>query len=133
MNAGTNAGSSKQVYGFTLLEILVSISIIAFLLVIISQSFITTTKSNTKTELLNNIKQNGDYAMEVITRLIRSAKGVPDSYACDGTTPQRTLVVTDLDDKTITFGGRRRVFGSRFVEVKHEENLIKSSQAEDNA
>lgn len=88
--------------GFTLLEIVIAIGIVALLVVVLSQSFITTTRTNIKTNLMNTIKQDGDYAMETMSRLIRGAKGVPTGYTCRST--QETLRVTNLDDTTIEFG-----------------------------
>jgi len=43
--------------GFTLLEILISISIAASVSILIAQVFFTTSRTNTKTELLKDVKQ----------------------------------------------------------------------------
>jgi prepilin-type N-terminal cleavage/methylation domain-containing protein len=68
--------------GFTLLETLISISVIAVVGVLISQVFFTTTRSNTKTELLKDVKQNGQYALEIVSRMIRNSLSVETT--CDG-------------------------------------------------
>ena len=62
--------------GFTLLEMLVSIAIIAILSTVLSQVFITTLRVNTKTELLKDMKQNGELALETMVRLVQNAKRV---------------------------------------------------------
>lgn len=63
----------QRVDGFTLLEMLVSIAIIAIVSVVLSQVFISTLRSNTKAEILKEVKQNGDLAVESITRMIQNA------------------------------------------------------------
>jgi prepilin-type N-terminal cleavage/methylation domain-containing protein len=66
----------KRPQGFTLLETLVAISAIASVGILIAQVFFTTTRSNTKTELLKEVKQNGDFALEMMARVIRNSVGV---------------------------------------------------------
>jgi len=62
--------------GFTLLEILISIAIIAVLGVVLSQVFISTMRTNTKTEYLKEVKQTGDLAVETLARMIQNAYAV---------------------------------------------------------
>jgi prepilin-type N-terminal cleavage/methylation domain-containing protein len=62
--------------GFTLIEILVSLTIIAIIGVVIVQTFLTTVRANTKAEVMREIKQNGDIAMSVITKRILAANTV---------------------------------------------------------
>lgn len=59
--------------GFSLLEILVSVGILASVGVLIGQVFFTTAHVNTKTELLKEVKQNGNFALDVMGRSIRNA------------------------------------------------------------
>jgi len=89
--------------GFTLIEIIVSVGIIAFISVVIAQTFFTTTRVNTKTELINDIKQNGDFALEYMIRAIRSAQQV--TSVCD-TAPGSSgsaLTVLNSDNTSSTF------------------------------
>lgn len=67
--------------GFTLIELLVSLTVVAVIGVFIVQSVFTVVRVNTKVELLKEIKQNGDNAMDVISRKIQNARTV----VCDGT------------------------------------------------
>lgn len=62
--------------GFTLLETLVSLAIVAMVSVVLSQVFISTLRTNTKTEVLKEVKQSGDLAMESITRMVQNAQSV---------------------------------------------------------
>ncbi len=61
--------------GFTLLEILISVGILAIIGVLITQVFFSVTRISTKTELVKDIKQNGDFVLDVIERQIRNASG----------------------------------------------------------
>ncbi|MBP9814661.1 type II secretion system protein [Candidatus Woesebacteria bacterium] len=62
--------------GFTLLELIVSVAAIALMSTVLSQIFFTTLKTNTRTELLKEVKQNGDFAQESLTRLIQNAQSL---------------------------------------------------------
>ncbi len=73
-------------HGFTLLETLVSISVVATVGVLIAQVFFTTTRSNKKTELLKDVKQNGDFAMELMDRTIQNSLGITSECSSSGTT-----------------------------------------------
>jgi prepilin-type N-terminal cleavage/methylation domain-containing protein len=89
----------KQDYmsrAFTLIEILVSVSIIGILSLLIVQSFFTSLRNNTKTELMKDLKQNGDYAMQTITRIIQNADTVETCTA-------NSLVIRGFDGNQTTF------------------------------
>ncbi len=62
--------------GFTLVEILVAISVMAIIMVMGSNMFFTILKGATKTRVLTEVKQNGNYAVSVMQRMIRNAKRV---------------------------------------------------------
>lgn len=69
--------------GFTLIEILVVIGILAIIVVVGSTSFFNLIKGSTKAKTASLIKQNGDYALEVMTRMIRNARRI-DSDCLEG-------------------------------------------------
>lgn len=74
--------------GFTLVESLISISIIAIIGLIITSLLSNTFQSNAKTQLISTIKQNGQTALSNIEQTIRQS----DSVLCIGTangTPQQ--------------------------------------------
>lgn len=88
--------------GFTLMEILVSVGIIAIVGTVIAQSFFSMVRTNIKSELLNNIKQNGDFAVDVMSRMMRSAASVTTTCTSTGTTTQ-SLAIQNADGFTTTF------------------------------
>lgn len=79
--------------GFTLIEMVVSIAIIAVVGVALTQVFIATIRTNTKTELLKDVKQNGELALETMTRLIQNAKEITSACSIDGTSSTSLTVV----------------------------------------
>jgi len=91
--------------GFTLLELLVVAGILSIISVVIAQVFFTTMRSNTKSEVLKDVKQNGDYAADVMVRLIQNATSV--SATCseigEDPTPVSSLVLYDRANNTTTF------------------------------
>jgi len=64
------------------MEVLMAIVILGIISVIASTIFFTSIKGSNKTTAINNIKQNGSYAMDIMTRMIRNARsvGVGGSY-----------------------------------------------------
>ncbi|KKU96317.1 MAG: hypothetical protein UY27_C0001G0010 [Candidatus Gottesmanbacteria bacterium GW2011_GWA1_48_13] len=93
----------KKQKGFTLLEILVAIGILAIVGTLIVQVFFTTTRANSKTEVQKNVKQNGDFAIEAMSRLIRSARSVSSSCTAGGATTE-SLTLINEHGRTTTFG-----------------------------
>lgn len=60
--------------GFTLIEILVVVGIFAIIAVIGSGSFFSLLRGSTKSRSASTVKQNGDYALGVMERMIRNAR-----------------------------------------------------------
>jgi len=60
--------------GFTLLELLVVAVILGLLSVVIAQIFFTTIRTNNKTEITRGVKESGDRALDIMTRLVQNAK-----------------------------------------------------------
>ncbi len=89
--------------GFTLLEILVSVTIISGLSILIAQAFFTTSRSNTKTEILKEVKQNGDFALGIIGKMVRESYGITSTCAAAGTT-STSLSIKNPDSGVTTFG-----------------------------
>lgn len=89
--------------GFTLIEVLVSVGIIAMIGIVLAQGFFAMVRTNTKTELIKDVKQNGDFALDVMSRMIRNAASVTTSCATGGTTTP-TLTILNADSFTTTFG-----------------------------
>ena len=68
--------NNRQATGFTLIEILVAVGLLAIIAVIGSNMFFTTLRNSTKSKTLTTVKQNGDYALATIERLIRDSEKV---------------------------------------------------------
>jgi len=82
--------------GFTLLEIIISVGILAIVGTLIAQVLFTTTHVNKKTEILTDIKQDGNFALDVIGRMVRSAKTIDK---CTG----GELQITNPNNNQTTF------------------------------
>lgn len=66
----------KNFNGFTLVEILVVISILTVMGVILTEIFFRSVRGNAKAEMISRIKQNGQTALETIDKTLRSADGI---------------------------------------------------------
>lgn len=86
--------------GFTLMEMLIATSIVAMLSVVVVQLFLTTIRSNTKTELLKETKQSGNFVLSVIERMLRNAISI--TSVCDGT-PQNSVTIVNPNRESTTF------------------------------
>jgi len=95
----------KTQRGFTLIEILVVVGILAIIAVISSNMFFTVFKSSGKTKVLTKVKENGDYALSVMERLIRDSQEVvinTDNKICES--GMNYLKFKRTDGSTIEFG-----------------------------
>lgn len=88
--------------GFTLLEILVSVGVLGIIGIFLSQVFVTTLVTNTRGENSREIKQNGDYAINIMTRMIQNATDVTSDCLPDGSTGS-SLTITNPDSGVTTF------------------------------
>jgi len=64
--------------GFTLIEILVVVFLLGIVVVIGSSLFFSILKGASKAEIEKEVKQNGDYAMSVMERMIRNAQKIDE-------------------------------------------------------
>lgn len=81
--------------GFTLIEIIVVIGILGIILLMGSNLFFSILRSSTKTRILQLVKQNGDYAISVMGRMIRNARSVSGNGS--------SITILNPDGKTTTF------------------------------
>ena len=86
--------------GFTLIEVLVTFAIVSVVVTIGSISFFSLLRGANKTEILKEVKQNGDYALSVIELKIRNARDIPSG--CDGTVAN-SITIENPDASTTTF------------------------------
>jgi len=84
--------------GFTLVETLVVIALFVIVGGISVNLLFSAMKSSTKSAMMNQIKQNGDYALAVMERTIRNGKSITP---CPGTT--QDITIQNVDDTTTTF------------------------------
>lgn len=82
--------------GFTLIEILVAFGILGIITVMGTNMFFTILKGSAKTRVLTEVKQNGDYAINVMERRIRNAKSLSGGG--------NSVVIVNPDDSSTTFG-----------------------------
>lgn len=75
----------KRYKGFSLIEILVVVSLFAVLAVVTTQAIATTLKNSAKNESLNLVKTNLDNALNVIQRQVYNAKKTVNCGVSDGT------------------------------------------------
>lgn len=86
--------------GFTLMEIMVTIVILGGLGVVASSSLFSLLRGASKTELVKEIKQNGDYALSVMEIKIRNAHDIVST--CDGSAATSLTIINQDIDRTQT-------------------------------
>ena len=107
-------------HGFTMLEMLVSVAIIAMVSIVLSQVFISTLRTNTKTEVLKEVKQSGDLAIESITRMIQNAQSVSCPTA-------QSLSIMSTDGYTTTIDCREVASSTRLASSSAAATVYLSS------
>ncbi|MDP1722703.1 MAG: type II secretion system protein [Candidatus Gottesmanbacteria bacterium] len=93
----------KKNKGFTLIELLVSVAIVSGLGVLLAQAFFTTSRSNTKVERMTDVKQNGEYTLAVMDRMIRNARTLTATCSSDGSVATLSAAIVNPDGLTTTF------------------------------
>lgn len=86
--------------GFTLVEIMIVIGILGIIVVIGSGAFFSILRGSTKVRTLQLVKQNGDYAISVMERMIRNARAIIDP-STSSTVP--SIKIKNPDGETTTF------------------------------
>lgn len=94
--------------GFTLVELLAVIIIFSLISGIGAVILVTSLRTSTKTNTLTNVKQNGDYAISQMVKVIRNAQAVtdPNCTIAGALTPIPTVTsisVTNPDGSSATF------------------------------
>lgn len=108
--------------GFTLMEILISVGILATVGVLIVQVVFTTTNVNTKAALLADIKQNGEFAMDVMSRHIRGAASVETNCGIqEATTP--SAAIRTLEHATTTLLCHSDGVAARIASMDAQANI----------
>ncbi|MBI3384757.1 type II secretion system protein [Candidatus Gottesmanbacteria bacterium] len=92
----TSQNDSRKAPGYTLIEILIVFSIIG-LVSVFGLNFLTTIlRGNSKTAVTTEIKQNGNYALDIISYFIRNALSIDNCSAS-------SLSLRQWDNSIVTF------------------------------
>jgi prepilin-type N-terminal cleavage/methylation domain-containing protein len=70
--------------GYSLIEILVVIGIFAILSVVATQTVLISLRGAKKSESIVNVKEELDYAAEVVSRQLQNAQAITNPSSCDG-------------------------------------------------
>lgn len=94
--------------GFTLVEILIVIAIFSIISIVATQSIATSLRTSNKSESTIYVKENVNYALNTMERLLRNSRGInypdpanPLSY-CNGT-PRTSIRYFDERRNPVTF------------------------------
>jgi len=85
----------KATRGFTLIEVLVIIFLLGIVLSLGGNLFFSILRGGSKAEAVKEIKQNGDYAISVMERMIRNAR---EASCSDG-----SVTITSFDGQQTIF------------------------------
>ena len=91
-----------QKSGFTLIELLVVITLLGIISVITTQVFILGFRSQGKSEIIKEVKQNGDYVISVMESMIRNAADITSNVAQCNTSLNKFQIINP-DGFTTTF------------------------------
>lgn len=91
--------------GFTLIEILVVVSLVAIVGLILTNSLVQTLRGEGKTKIINQVKQNGQVVLDKLTNEIRQAKGVIciNTNTDNTGNPNDTIVILNQDNSYTRF------------------------------
>lgn len=86
--------------GYTLIEILVVVTVFAAISLITSQTIILTLRGTKKAESISKVRSNLDNAVGAMERQLRGAKSIVS--ACTGT-PAQSIIFIDQNNNQVTF------------------------------
>ena len=95
---------AKNGRGFTLMEMIVVIALLGVVGMMAVNIFFTSLRGSTKAETLKEIKQNGDFAISAMERMIRNAQEVTST--CSGSSSSITIRNPDHYRTTFSCGSR---------------------------
>lgn len=114
----------KRNRGFTLIEILIVIALMAVLTGVGADLFINSLKAYQKSQIMNQLSQNGNYVMSTILNTARNAKEVSVDDA------KKILTIKEQGGTNITFNLKPSPQDSRVgIITKGEETITNSNPA----
>lgn len=90
----------KSDLGYSLIEVLLVITIVGAIVILLTQSLISTTRISTKVEVTNTVKQSGDFAIRILEQHMMTSKQIASS--CNGNASP-TLSTVDINGRVSTF------------------------------
>lgn len=88
--------------GFTLIEVLVVIGIFVLISTVIVSIFFVVLRGTKNSDSIILVKQNGEYAMSQMIRMIRFAKSLDSPTVCDGNV-LTSITISTFDSNQTTF------------------------------
>lgn len=113
----------RQKNGFTLLEIVMVFGLLGVISVLATNMFFSILKASTKARILSDAKQNGNYAINVMERMIRNSKRLVGTYPSD---PVSSITIVSQDDNQTTFACMSQ--GSASFVASNGASLVDSSK-----
>src|SRR5687768_12900301 len=83
--------------GFTLVEMLVTIAILALMGAVMTEVFVRTLRANNKAQVLSIMKQNGQTALETMDKIVRNATAIH----CPNSSSQASILVVEKEAEDI--------------------------------
>jgi prepilin-type N-terminal cleavage/methylation domain-containing protein len=93
----------KNQRGFTLIEILVAVSLVALIITAAASLFFYSLRNEEKTRAILEVKQVGDNSLEMMANKIRRAKEITSAICDPSPLPSSSLVIVNNDETTSTF------------------------------
>lgn len=116
---------TKNLPGFTLLEILVVMAILGILIGVASSVFISVLRSQNKTQVINEVRQNADLVINLIERDVRDASNLspPSGNTLTITRDSGDIIWTCVPEGANNNGHFTRDIGSGPETVTNDDTL----------
>ncbi len=93
--------ATKRIQGFSLLEILVVITVFSILAILTTQAVLLTLRGSKKSESLTKVRGNIDYSLAIIERNIRNADSIDECPEPDSSTTSETDIISYRDENGV--------------------------------